>query len=148
MVYITRNDLNEAFYAQAELKDDEAKDFLRLAGDTKRQGKLRGFLVCIPTESIKRAQAFIDDNYQKISNLNSNMDIDPIGNLAPKRKSEKNGFQRLKNAYYVLNKNSRIKELTLESQYIQFHDLNIMYYPSEFSQNTYNHANFLMSLWK
>ena len=120
---MTNEDINIEFYDLAVKYDKEARKYLH------KQGK-RGNDVFLIEASLKKnaisvARRFIDKNAQ----------------------SNTSGFLDLLQLSRVVNTEidpSRIKELTLESQYIKAYDMYANDFPDEFSEQTYKNAKRLM----
>jgi hypothetical protein len=130
---LTAEELNIQFFKEAELRDAEAKNFLTNAGKKQKPGS--GYIInqiinCDAIDrSIKIIQDFIMENYRK--------------------KGKAGGFKTLKELYEkkVLGY-PRIKDLTIESQYIEFYDSYKKSFRTEFDEDAYNAAVDLMSDWK
>jgi hypothetical protein len=126
---LTPEELNIKFFHQAKSLDDEAKDFLTNAGEDLGSSFFMKSVDGKENTSIQIAQNLI------FSNL--------------RQKGNAGGFKKLKDLYdaQVLGY-QRIKDLTLESQYIEFYKLYKDDFEDVFDQKTYGQALILMSYWK
>lgn len=126
---LTAEELNIEFFKEAKLRDDEAKRFLILAHEELGGSCFMNDVNGKENTSIKIAKDYIWNN------------VADAGNAI--------GFKRLKKIYKrrVLGY-QRIKDLTLESQYIEFYESYKDDFEDVFDQKTYDEAVNLMSDWK
>ena len=130
MSYATREELNRAFFKEAKLRDEEAKLVLIKAGE---ELVVSHIIVDITNNrAIDKSISVVKDYIWK--------------NVAAEGKL--GGFKKLKKVYNKKKQGyARIKDLTVESQYIEFYNVYNDYFEAEFDEKTYEQAVILMADW-
>jgi capsule polysaccharide export protein KpsE/RkpR len=130
MSYATREELNRAFFKEAKIRDEEAKLVLLKAGEELVASHI--ILDITNNSAIDKSISIVKDYIWK--------------NVAAEGKL--GGFKKLKKVYSKKKQGyARIKDLTVESQYIEFYDLYKDDFEAEFDEKTYDQAVILMADW-
>ncbi len=119
---ITFDDVNREFYIRAYKLDNEATYRLNNAG-------------------IKN----INKTY--ITRAHEHNAIDIAGEYILKNRGSAKGYLRIFDLFKNSEDPDKVKDLTLESQYIVFYEKYATLFPSNFNDNVYKHSKKLMKDW-